>query len=128
MKTNKLLKLLNSIEGNPDILLWNGFVSDWMDIELTDSILVKPCKQHIEKCLRMESMIDKNRNLTVEEYESISAIASNISKNSQWDTPNEFLNNTQFKEWYGTRTKSVVFIEGKLRNKSDSSFQGPLIY
>lgn len=32
MKKSKLIKLLQEIEGDPDILLWNGMVSDWMDI------------------------------------------------------------------------------------------------
>jgi len=32
LKKSKLIKLLQEIEGDPDILLWNGTVSDWMDI------------------------------------------------------------------------------------------------
>lgn len=32
MKKSKLIKLLQEIEGDPDIILWNGMVSDWMDI------------------------------------------------------------------------------------------------
>lgn len=32
MKKSKLIKLLQEIEGDPDILLWNGMVSDWVDI------------------------------------------------------------------------------------------------
>ena len=33
MKKNKLIEMLNSIEGNPEIFLWNGYVSDYMDID-----------------------------------------------------------------------------------------------
>lgn len=32
MKKSKLIKMLESIEGDPDIFLWNGFVQDWQDI------------------------------------------------------------------------------------------------
>ena len=32
MKKSKLIELLQEIDGDPDILLWNGMVSDWMDI------------------------------------------------------------------------------------------------
>ncbi len=31
MKKSKLLELINSIEGDPDILLWNGYVEDWSE-------------------------------------------------------------------------------------------------
>lgn len=33
MKKNKLIEILNNIEGNPDIFLWNGMVGDFMDID-----------------------------------------------------------------------------------------------
>lgn len=33
MRKAKLLELLNSLEGNPDIKLWNGYVEDWVDID-----------------------------------------------------------------------------------------------
>lgn len=33
MRKNKLIDILNQIEGNPDILLYNGFVDDlWISI------------------------------------------------------------------------------------------------
>lgn len=31
MKKNDLIKMLQGIDGNPDVLLWNGFVGDWQD-------------------------------------------------------------------------------------------------
>ena len=56
MKKNDLIKLLNSIEGNPDIVLWNGFVRDYQDIskELVKGDLVKiSLDWYLETC-RME--------------------------------------------------------------------------
>ena len=43
MKKNKLIELLQAVEGNPEILLWNGYVGDYMDIdkELAERSLVK---------------------------------------------------------------------------------------
>ena len=43
MKKNDLIKLLNTIEGNPDVVLWNGFVGDYQDIskELVKDDLLK---------------------------------------------------------------------------------------
>lgn len=47
MKKDKLIKLLLSIEGNPDILLWNGYAMDWMDIKgLEEAELVKMTKEY----------------------------------------------------------------------------------
>lgn len=33
MKKNELIAILENIKGNPEIKLWNGFVSDWQDID-----------------------------------------------------------------------------------------------
>jgi len=43
MCKNDLIKLLQTIEGNTDIVLWNGFVGDYQDIskELVKGELVK---------------------------------------------------------------------------------------
>jgi hypothetical protein len=32
MRKDKLIKLLQAIPGNPQVMIWNGFVGDWMDI------------------------------------------------------------------------------------------------
>jgi hypothetical protein len=43
MKKSKLIAMLNAIEGDPDIKLWNGMVGDWMEISpaLVKSDLVR---------------------------------------------------------------------------------------
>lgn len=33
MRKNKLIELLQNIEGNPEVLVWNGYVGDWMALE-----------------------------------------------------------------------------------------------
>lgn len=54
MKKSKLIALLNSIEGDPDIVFWNGFVGDYQDIspKLIGGELVKRTLsdylQHVE--------------------------------------------------------------------------------
>lgn len=56
MKKNKLIELLQTIEGNPDIYLWNGFVGDWVDIDpnFVEDYLVKESVEHKFNCLKME--------------------------------------------------------------------------
>ena len=53
MKKSKLIEMLNRLEGDPEIKLWNGMVGDWMDIdrELVPSDLVKQTLEHwLEMC------------------------------------------------------------------------------
>ena len=38
MRKNDLIKLLNNIEGNPDVVLWNGMVEDYMHIDKPERI------------------------------------------------------------------------------------------
>jgi hypothetical protein len=33
MKKSKLIEMLNRLEGDPEIKLWNGMVGDWMDMD-----------------------------------------------------------------------------------------------
>jgi hypothetical protein len=50
MRKNDLIKLLQEIDGNPEVSLWNGFVGDWMPIskEIEVIELVKNEKNLLE--------------------------------------------------------------------------------
>lgn len=60
MRKNKLIELLQSIEGNPEILLWNGYVGDYMDIDkdLAERSLVKMTFPHYVNTIWMEELRD----------------------------------------------------------------------
>ena len=47
MRKNKLIDILNQIDGNPDILLYNGFVDDFMDFNIRTEpyVLVKHTRE-----------------------------------------------------------------------------------
>ena len=61
MKKSELIKMLNLIEGNPEVKLWNGFVEDWVDISkatipvqltaMTRSYWLELCR--LEECQRI---------------------------------------------------------------------------
>jgi len=36
MKKNQLIEQLQKIKGNPEIKMWNGYVDDWMNIQLCE--------------------------------------------------------------------------------------------
>ena len=37
MRKNQLIKLLQEIKGNPEVMVWNGFVDDYMPIGGVDT-------------------------------------------------------------------------------------------
>jgi hypothetical protein len=60
MRKDKLIELLQNIEGNPDILIWNGFVGDWMDIgSIDENDLVKVEFKYWLESVRRERCIDR---------------------------------------------------------------------
>ena len=60
MRKNDLIKQLQAIEGNPEVVLWNGYVGDYMHIDtLVKSDLVKvELKYWLDSC-RLEDCIDR---------------------------------------------------------------------
>lgn len=55
MKKSKLIELLNTIEGDPEIKLWNGYVDDYMDIgELVRTDLVKMDLPYFIETIRLD--------------------------------------------------------------------------
>lgn len=61
MKKSKLIELLNRLEGDPEIKLWNGMVGDWMDIapKLVPSDLVKQTRAHWLEMCRLQECRDR---------------------------------------------------------------------
>lgn len=75
MKKDKLIKLLQDIEGNPDILIWNWMVGDWQDIGgLTPEVLTKQSLKTALDCFRWERCREIGRTdyqLTEDEVDEI---------------------------------------------------------
>lgn len=73
MKKNDLIRLLQQTPGNPEIKLWNGYVSDFMNVGgLVESDLVKMTKEYFLETLRLEKcsdLKDWDMQLTPEEIE-----------------------------------------------------------
>lgn len=105
MRKNDLIKRLNDIPGNPEIVLWNGYVQDYQAVDKTiDEIeLVKHSKEFIETCLRHEGL------------EPSRAVVEAISNAQEWTFPNEFTNEAERKRWYGKNRKKVLILSGKPR-------------
>lgn len=111
MKKSKLLALLNSIDGDPDILFWNGFVDDWQDIDTTPvfDTLSKPTFNHIKRMVEIERAVKLNDHTYKLSDDDITALQSKYGSTYNWEI-NEYANNKQYKR------KKVVFLNAKLRN------------
>jgi hypothetical protein len=114
MKKNDLIKMLQEVQGNPDILLWNGAFGDWMDIEkeLVPHILVKQSEQDYSRHCAFEIKRDKNDfNYELTKAENLDT--KKWYKNVSWE-----LNSFVTKEDITTKRykqKNILFLNAKSR-------------
>ena len=113
MRKEKLIELLNAIEGNPEILLWSGLVGDYFQLDkLTIGDLTKYTLKYYTSMYEFERKRDKqdwSYKLTTAEEREIKAAYRNID----WSV-NEFVCVEDIREGRHKR-KSAVFIEVKSR-------------
>lgn len=110
MRKNDVIKMLQSIKGNPQILLYNGFVGDWQHIHLVESEVSKLRKDVLAPVLKFQY------NMTDEEIDK-------RYKKEQWeydeygfDVPEQRV------------TKRVIFIDAKPRGKKSFDRAGTIRY
>jgi hypothetical protein len=132
MKKYKLINLIQQIEGNPDIFLWNGMVEDWMEIDptLVELEMVKQRKEHVAKHIRFQYQKDNDAfYLTPEQEINLSKIIEESYKKhySQWELPNRYVEPQEFKEWYG-KSKKVIIINAKTKGKKSFDRFGEVSY
>ena len=112
MRKNDLIKLLQTIEGNPDIVLWNGIVGDYQNIstKLVEGDLVKKTLKGYLEHNRMVRCLKENDwqyQLTNEEVEYL----TNIYKTFDYEQDN-YVTQEDIKE-KRYRKKRVVYIQPK---------------
>lgn len=117
MRKNDLIKLLSDIDGNPEIVLWNGYTQDFMKVDrLVESDLVKMTKLHFLEMLRLEKCVDVkdwSAQLTDEE---VKHGLECYRKNYEWEV-NEYVTTDDIQSKRYQR-KRVVYINAKLRGKT----------
>jgi hypothetical protein len=129
MKKNKLIEVLQNIKGNPDIKMWNGLVEDWMDIEISESELVKCCKEYIRWGVEMDwKEENKSWEIPDDEKKRLDKIVEQRYKSNEWEFPNARLDAEGEKRWYGKNRKKVVLVHHKLRNQRTEDRLGEIRY
>jgi hypothetical protein len=132
VKKDKLIALLQQIDGNPDIYLWNGFVDDWVDIEpsLVKTEFVKHSKSHVAGLIRFQYMQQVGTfELTEQQEVEVSKIVENSYNKhyKAWDLPNRYVSDEQFKQWYDKK-KVVYLINTKTKGVTYSDRIGDMSY
>ena len=127
MRKNDLIKLLQSLEGNPEIVMWNGFVGDYQNIstKLVEGDLVKQTlEDHLLRCRheRATNKKDWGYQLTQEEESK----AKESYKEFGYEI-NPYVTEEDIKEGR-YRRKKVVYIKPKISNRKYQDCLGSIEY
>ncbi len=130
MKKNQLIEQLQKIKGNPEIKMWNGYVEDWMNIQLCEQEFVKESEDFIRWSIEMDWK-ERNQKWEIPEEAQIriEEVIKERLKDRQWELPNQYLQTKEDAElWYGKNKKKFVLINGKTRGKSIEDRLGKVSY
>jgi len=128
MRKNDLIKLLQETKGNPEIVLWNGIVGDYMQIDnkLVEGELSKMTFEgllHYYSLERKRDENDWNYELTEEEKQGL---LKNYKDNYKWEI-NRFVDQEDIKR-KTHKSKRVLYINAKISGKSYNDRLGSIYY
>jgi hypothetical protein len=130
VRKNQLIEQLQKIKGNPEIKMWNGYVDDWMNIQLCEQEFVKESEDFIRWSIEM-AWKQRNQKWEIPEEAQIQIeeVIKERLKDRQWELPNQYLQTKEDEErWYGKNKKKFVLINGKTRGKSIEDRLGKVHY
>ena len=126
MKKNDLIKKLQGIKGNPDIVLWNGFVGDYQHIaEPTEGDLVKETLENYLEMCRLETARDAkdwDLQLPPDEVEELKGSYRDFKYEHNNYITQEDIREGRYKK------KRVIYLPAKLRNETSYGRGGDLHY
>ena len=128
MKKNDLIKLLQSIEGNPELLLWNGTVGDWQDVsnKLSPGDLVRMTKKYwLDTCEREDQRDRKDWTYKMPE-EEVQELSKKYSKVCKWEENRWVTQDDIDNKRYSL--KKVLYVEPKRRNETSYGRGGDVEY
>jgi len=130
VRKNQLIEQLQKIKGNPEIKMWNGYVDDWMNIQLCEQEFVKESEDFIRWSIEM-AWKERNQKWEIPEEAQIQIeeVIKERLKDRQWELPNQYLQTKEDEErWYAKNKKKFVLINGKTRGKSIEDRLGKVSY
>lgn len=122
MKKNDLIKYLEQIEGNPEVVLWNGFVQDWMHLAVPGTVsLYKMSPEYRIRCIQNERFVDGLPELREDEIKSLKKLSK-----EDWQVDG-CISEDDIKEGR-FKKKKVIMIQPNLRGRSTYDRIGRLEY
>ena len=128
MKKSKLIEILNSLKGDPEIKLWNGMVGDWMDIdpELVESDLVKMTEKYWLEACRLEECIDRKDWDYQLPPEELADLKKNYNKFCKWElNPSVYLDDVKEKRY---NVKNIYILNAKTKGETAFDRLGNMSY
>ena len=123
MRKNELIKILEGINGNPEVVIWNGYVGDYNSISSdVESIeLVKNSREFLEAEINHQRSSEGLGPISDSEM-------SDIMRSQEWDLPNRYVADSDMERWYGKRRKRIVVLEPAARGKKSFDRLGTISY
>ena len=131
MRKNQLIELLQGIKGNPEVMVWNGLVDDYMPLGSIDTnTLYKQSIDFIYKNLVYNYQERNNSfdNPPVEIQEKFREKATLLFKKETYELPNMYLDLDQFSDWYGNNKKTIISLNPKPTGKVSAGRSCNLTY
>jgi hypothetical protein len=117
MKKNQLIKLLQEMQGNPEVFVWNGAVNDVMPLS---AISEDKLHKNTKSFYRLLVDGDKSMKTASDEWKDKKALA--LSKNSNWELESGYEDESM------TRTKRILVIEPKTTGRKSLGRGGNISY
>lgn len=126
MKKSKLIALLNSIEGDPDMVLWNGIVGDWMNVgSIVKGELVKQTLEHYLEMCRLQDCQERkdwDYQMPAEEIDRLKKFYKTFDYETNPYVSEEDIKLKRYKK------KTIYFIDAKKRGLTDFGRGGDVSY
>jgi hypothetical protein len=128
MKKSKLIEILNSIDGNPEIKLWNGFVQDYVEIDPTpvESVLTRMSLDYWLESCRLQDCIQLKDWSHQMPQEEIDQLKKNYRDVCKWEM-NDFVKPEDVKSKY-YKNKKVVILQAKIKGEDTFDRCGSIKY
>lgn len=127
MRKNDLIKYLEGIKGNPEIVLWNGFVGDFQHIDsVSEQRLVKQTLDHYLEMCRLEEAIDL-KDMTHQLSRPAKEQLTDYYKTTFEYEINEYVSSEDVKS-KKYQAKKVYIIDTKPRGKKTFDRRGSIKY
>ncbi len=126
MRKNDLIKQLQQLKGNPEVMLWNGIVGDFMPIaKIVESTLVKQTKEYYFEICRLEDCRDAGNwtlQLSDEEKQELSKCYSSFQYEDNRYVTEEDIKLKRYKK------KRIIAIDAKQTGKRYQDHRGHIDY